>query len=276
MTLVLAWMWAHKRAVGEMALGLVVLGLLFDRGCTRRKANVSTNTAVAEVAKSVSAVSGTKQNPAQILEIRSPGLAIAAKKITDAGGRLASHIGTDITIRDEAKAIPPTVQDPAVWRDEYHRFNLDIASGLFKRVQSFKYDAAIVETLDGQHKFVKSDLREYDPVTGAEIPLTGVTMEGSFEFGKEVQAPKYGFHLRGVAAADHRLAFGGGVQFFNLKDRFNLSGVVLYSVKEKEARAGVAAGWRLFKSNVSAGPYIALSSKGGFVYGGAITLELSR
>lgn len=255
---------------------------------------------IAAKSKELGGVAAVRTTDLEIRRSLEGKLAEYADKLKAAGGKLIEHASERITISDTttgrfslapqgptaphdvlASGVPAVQSGPCgAWDDEYHRFHLDLCSGLLKRAQLFKYEAAVVKGLDGKHRFVKSELREFDPVTGAEIPNTGIAMEGEYQFGEESAPPVGWLHLRAVAAVDHRAALGGGLQFANWKDKANASILGLYSPRDRDVTVALHGGYRVrwpwLDTNLSVGPFVGFSIPRGWIGGAAVTLELTR
>lgn len=241
-----------------------------------------------QTAKDVGAVRGELVSEKKLNDALTGQLKDAATKLELSGAHVVEHVTEKVTIHDTVKAHPVAsvpgadlqVGDkPAqanVWEDEYHRFHLDIPSGLFTRTQKFTYEAAILIGTDRTYRFVKSDLREYDPVTGIEIPAAGVQMAGSYQFTQEGAEPTAvsRFHPIVVAGVNGKGAFGGGVQFLRFGP-VNLAGMAYY--QDHSISPQLQLGYRLnlgfLKTNLSVG--VAYAPIGGTILPAA-SLELSK
>lgn len=196
---------------------------------------------------------------------------VAAVKKADKGATVSAAAETTVSIKDTAKG----AATPTSWSDEYGRFHVDLPSGLLHREQKFKFGVVVLRGTDGEYQTISGDFREFSPKTGDEIPSKGATLETTFKVIEQKEPGPGRFHLRGVFGIDQRAGIGGGAQINPWKG-LTVGVLGLYSPKEREGRAVIHAGWRLFGSTISLGPYGGVSTKGGVVFGAAATIELTR
>lgn len=242
-------------------------------------ANAEKEKVFAAAAVEVGAVTG------ELIKEKAANLSLSAellKKVLllqKAGGRLTAATNTEIVISDESKAIagPAIIGEcPKTWGDQYQRFFLDIPSGLFKRSQLFHLEQAFVRSPTGEYSVASTALREFNPITKAEIPITGVRISGTYSMVEERAPGPSRWHLRGVAAVAYPYALGGGASI-NPYPPIAISLIGLWGPTSKDFRGVLAVGWRPAGLTLSFGPYVGLSSKGGSFVGGALAaIEVTR
>lgn len=243
---------------------------------------VARDKAIAATARAWGASEGklaTERRMRAILEGRLAGM-VAQLKMVDRGARVVEVAKTTATIKtvEQGHVTAATPATLASWDDNYHRFHLELPNGPLRRTQKFAFTGAVVRGIDGKHRFYKADLREYDPVTGDEIPgvSDGVTYKYEFLFGDEKAKPISWLHPRAVVAFDLAGRPGAGVELVNFKDRFNLSVVGYYDRAAKNAIGVVQLGYRvklpLLDTSLSVGPNYSTTGR----IGAGITLEVTR
>ncbi len=200
---------------------------------------------------------------------------VAALQKADKDSKIVQHDVSTVTIHDTVEG----TLTPATWDDAYHRFHLNLTTGVFTREQKFRLEGVVVEGPDGKTKVRGVTFDEIDPKTGTVIPNSGATVDTKFEVVKETP-PVSMFHPRVLAVVGSG-GYGLGYQFMNLQDRFDLAAVALYAPATKAARLGPAVTWRVklpfLDTNLGVGPtYLYDTSKGNWSFGGAVTIELTR
>jgi hypothetical protein len=270
--------WRVFRSVAPYLLVLLVVLFLWNEATRKPEPDLEARAAVEAKARELNAVQAQLVSEKALTATLHKDLQAFVDGMKKAGGVKKAPTGalsTAVTIKDTAAGTftPPVQTLPFTWQDEYHRFKVDHPSGLLTRSQKFKIDIAAVIIDDGL--YTKLDFREYDPVTGVEIPTTGILHEGTLRVST-YKKPTPFWHPRLVAVADHRGAVGVGAELINLKDKLNAGLVALYSGKQDEGRGGAFVGYRLFDSNVSVGAYGAVSTEGTLGVGGLLTVALTR
>lgn len=213
-------------------------------------------------------------------------LQASIEKLRKAGGTVASTQHTTATIHDTVPAAHDVVAGE--WHDEYHRFHLNIPTGILTRDQLFTYDAAVAIGPDGSTRVLKESFEELDPTTRLVVPGPSPRLESHLSFAKDLGPAVPVFHPRVVAAIGLTGAPGGGVELLNLErlkapvlSNLNLSALALYDAKNSDAQVGGMLGYRLrfpfFDSNISVGPSLMYSLKRGTTsVGAAVTIEVTR
>lgn len=200
---------------------------------------------------------------------------VAALKKAEKGSKVVQHDVSTVTIHDTVQA--PV--GPTSWDDPYHRFHLDLTTGVFTRDQKFRLEGVIVQGPDGSTKVRGVTVTELDPKMGTVVPNSGTQIETHFEVVKD-SPPVSMFHPR-VLAVIGSGGYGLGYQFMNFKDRFDLAAVALYAPASKAARLGPVLTWRVklpfLDTNLGIGPsYLYDTGKGNWSIGGVATIELTR
>lgn len=272
--------WRIFRSIAPYLLILLVALFLWNEATRQPEPDLAARAAVEAKAQELNAVKGQLVSEKALTATLHKDLQAFVDGMKKAAGVKSAPTGiltTGVSIQDTARGfLTPTANAsaaPSVWQDEYHRFKVDLPSGLLTRSQKFKIDIAAVIIDDGL--YTKLDFREYDPVTGKEIPTTGIVHEGTLMVSTYKQKTPF-WHPRLIAVADHRGAVGAGAELINFKDKLNAGLVALYSGKQDEGRGGAFVGYRLFNSNVSVGAYGAASTEGAFAFGGLLTVALTR
>jgi len=209
---------------------------------------------------------------------------VAAMKKTVPKARIESRIGTTVRVEDTpAGAVVETPSGPSEWRDEYHRFRLELPSGPFHRKQLFRVDTVVVRSPDGKSRVSKSAFKEYDPETETVIPSTGVTLEGNLDFVEEPKVAPPIIHPRLVAGIDIQGSPGAGLEILNLErtywpalKKLTVSLIGYWDRKAGEGRGVAQVGYRVLNSNVTVGPYAGVSTSGAFVVGAGAAIQVTR
>lgn len=204
-----------------------------------------------------------------------------AMRATDKRATVASSSSTTVHVSDTVHGsvnAPDSVNTRTEWRDEHHRFRFTLPAGPLERRQSFRLSGVVVRGVTGS-RFERVDFAELDPETGERIPLEGVEIAHEFKYTEEKESVSR-WHVRAVAAVDHRAAFGAGAQV-NPAGGLTVGLVGLYDRKDSSVTGALHLGYRLrfpgFNSTLSVGPYVGLSSnRPGAVLGLAGTLEVTR
>lgn len=216
---------------------------------------------------------------------------VAALKAADKKNRVESGASSTIQIADVVSpaAISPTGpgnpnfpgSDGSFWKDEYFRYKLDLHTGLLERHQSLKVDMAVARDVTGQYRWVKFDVFELNPVTGEQIPTTGLSVTGKYAFTEDKVAAVPMLYVRPSVGMDHALRPGAGIEFVNgerlssgLFNRLNGSLLGYYDKKTVDDSRVVLQGGYRFLWNISAGPYVGITFSGKKVYGLGATLRL--
>lgn len=262
------------RAVEIIVLGLVVIGAL-SYAEHRSAAKLAAQTAqhrqeLAALAKDLGATTADVVSTQKLAQGLRGQLAAANAKLSAAGARPEVHTSATANIADTAPGTtalpPPGVECPVLWSDSYHRFKVDLPSGLLTRRQMFTLETVVFRGVDGSQRFGKAEMREFDPETKAEIPNTGITLGLNVQVTDEKGPGASRWHLYGVAAVDHRTALGAGVQAEPLAHAV-LTAAGLYSAKEKEGRALLGLGYRPGSWAIAFSGYGAYSTKLKFAFG---------
>lgn len=210
----------------------------------------------------------------------------AAKK-ADSKSRISLISKTTATIADKPPVVMVDVPGgPPECRDEYHRFGVVVrpdGTCAMWRKQLFEMDTLFIRSGDGKTRISKTEFRELDPETRAQIPTTGVDIKGNFTFADEVPPKPPIIHPRLVVGVDHRLSFGAGVELLNLErterpfiEKLSVSLLGYYDRKSNEGRAAAQLGYRILNSNITVGPYVGVSSSGGLVFGAGAAIQVTR
>jgi len=265
---------------------LVVAWLAFQLDLARRggqKAETAAFVAEAKLHGAVVAKRISKREAEKMLSKTQAELFAALKK-ADKRARVDSIARTDVKIEDTpAGSVVEVPGGPSEWRDEFHRFRLELPSGPFRRRQAFRHDQFAVRAGDGKTVVQKSEFREFDPETGAEIPLTGVTIDSSLAV---VDAPKAAppiIHPRLVAGIDIQGSPGAGLEIINLErtywpglKKLTISLIGYWDRKAGEGRGVAQVGYRVLNSNVTVGPYAGVSTSGALVFGAGAAIQVTR
>jgi len=244
-----------------------------DADAGKRAAELAlTKAQIAALVHELGAVQGTVNTERSMnanLSARLAGFVSKVKKI-DPKARVDAIHETKITIKDTA---PGVVAETYV-EDSHHRFRFDLPSGLLHRSQSFKLTVLSIRGIDGAYRIAQNEFREYDPITGEEIPSEGVSTEGTFEFGEEhiVYSP---WHTRIVAGVGIPFGVGAGLQI-NPWKWLTAGAVLLYQPTDKIGVGALTLGYRLFNSTVSVGPFGGINTKGALTGGVLATIEVTR
>lgn len=269
------------RVLTFAALGvLVVVGYsCMETKNARDKAimNAEANAKLADAAKELGFVKGELLSEREAGKRLGGSLAKAYKALKAKGATLDSTSQTKVEISDTtAGGLLGVPGGDQFWQDEHHRFTLQLPAGPLKRHQLFGLDGIVVRSLDGTIKATDYNFKEFDPETKEEIPIEGAKLETKFQFVED-EAPGPGrFHVRGVGGIDYRGAPAAGIQI-NPVGNLTVGLIGIYSPQNKEGRGVVHAGWRIFSTTISVGPYVGISSRGGGVlFGAAATIEVTR
>lgn len=261
-------------------VGIAVLGYLSIKSQHAKEAEIKArDEVIAQKAKELGFVQGQLQTQAALQKGLEGALAgyVAQLKKVDKGARLieTTKSTAEVTSTD-AGHVTATVGQPSFWDDEHHRFHLELPNGPLYRHQEFKFDGAIVEGLDGKHRWFKSDLTELDPQTHEVIPAENIKYTFELQFGKDAAPPVKVFHPRAVVGIDWTGRVGAGAEVLNFKDRINLSLLGYYDRVTKKVAAAAQLGYRVripfADTNFSVGPFYDSSRK----LGASVTLELTR
>ncbi len=228
---------------------------------------------------------GTIESQKQLFAGLSKDNQALAAKIKALGGSIASHTSGTATVdatHVPGAVVPATATADSYWQDSHKRFTLNLKTFDFTQHQKFAIDAVVYRGPDGKTVVQSTGFYEISPVTGNQIEGSNVKAEWKLEIADAPTVEVPAFHLRALAVIGSE-GFGPGLQFWNLKDRFNMSAVALYSPVGKTLFVGIAPGWRLvfpfLNSNLSVGPlagYRVLPAPGSWRFGVQAGIELSR
>jgi hypothetical protein len=260
-------------AIFAVAVAVLVLEI------RHRHALAVKDAAIAQAAKDIGAVKADLVSAQTLIAVLQRSKIADVGKIVKAGGTPTTYAKITTAVSDTAKGTEKTEAGkpcPVEWSDEYHRFHVDLSTGLLTRQQLFTLELAVFRDASGKQQYVKGDFREYDPQTKAEIPVTGATLGVSVEVNDEKPPGPSRWHLRGIAVIDYRGAFGVGAYAEPIQ-HVTVGALGVYSTKDKDFRAALFAGYRPFNWTVSVGPYLGISSKAGTLTGGvAVAIEVTR
>jgi hypothetical protein len=258
-------------------LALAVIVLIFD--IYKRRELAKADAAVAEAAKEVGAVRAQLVSAKQLIAELQKSKIAGVGKIIKAGAVPTTHATVTESIKDTAKGTEKTEAGspcPIEWSDEYHRFHVDLSTGLLTRQQLFTLQLVVFRDASGNQQFTKSVLTEYDPQTKQDLPASGIALGVHVEVNDEKPPGPSRWHLRGVAAVDYRGAFGVGT-YVEPFQHITVGLLGLYSAKDKDFRAAAFAGYRPWDWTVSFGPYLGISTHAGTLVGGvAATIQVTR
>jgi len=203
---------------------------------------------------------------------------VAAVKKADPKAHVAGTSTTTVSIKDQDTSVATTAPGapcPSAIVDSHNRFRFELPNGPLHREQKFTLDVVTVRGVDGAYSVQKTDFREYDPTTGEEIPSGGVTLTGQFNFVEDQPAGPGPWHPRAVVGVGYPFGVGGGIQF-NPYKALTVGAVLLYQPNDKLGVGALTAGWRLFNSTISLGPFGGLNTKGALTGGVLATIEVTR
>lgn len=254
----LLWAASHLLAVAG-AVGLVYGVLVGEH--SKKLLEAQDKLAAAQVAAEAEkrgAVEG-KLVAALSLSVQQSEFIKALQKI-DSRVKVVEQSKTTAIIEDKPAGHVDSAAAPTVWQDnDGPRFTLNLKTWEFTRRQEFVVAGVVAAGVAGQ-RIEKIELHEFNPVTHAEIPLTGVSLQTEFQFVKDAVGALSRWHLYGVVGVDHRLAFGLGAQLEPLR-HFAVSVLGIYSTKDKEGRGVVGLGYRPGSWTIALGPYLGYSTK---------------
>ena len=249
--------------------------------------------AAVAVAKLLGGVAGKRKSEAAIVRTLSPVQKDFVKAIKKASpkAKVDSALTVAVTITDTPTGrIVETPGAPKEWQDDYHRFRLEFPEKpdgpyIFHRQQSFRLPGVFVRTPDGKTRVAKLELFELDPITKEVIPITGAELqaEAEFTFADELPDKPPIFKIRALAAVDHRLAFGAGVELLNFErtekpvlEKVTVSVLGFWDRKTNEGRGVALVGYRILNTNFVVGPYVGISTTGATVFGAGAALQVTR